>query len=373
MGDDRSGDGSSLAADLRAAGIAGGLARVGFASVEPLVEARVAIEQRLADGHDAGMQFTFRNPGRSTDPRTALPSARAAVVGLATYPAALDDDPDPAEPMGRVAWYATEDHYARLDAGLQAIADVLRRRDHRAVVVADANALVDRAIAERAGLGWFGKNANLLAPGLGSWFVIGSVLTDAPLAAHDAPLGDGCGTCRRCLPACPTGAIVAPGVIDARRCLAWLVQRDGDIEPWARMAMGDRIYGCDDCQEACPPDRQLAREQRVGEISGRFVPLVDLLASDDETLLARHGRWYLPRRDPAVLRRNALVALGNTGDPDDPRVVAAVADHLGHRSAMVRRHAVWAARRLGLVALLDAVVDDPDPGVRAETVAEVPA
>ena len=350
------------------AGRAAGLARVGVATVEPLDAARRAIEDRLAAGYDAGMQFTFRNPARSTDPRSALPSAARAVVGALPYPVDPDVVP-PDAPAGRVAWYATEDHYATLGSALEAMGEVLRAAGHRAVAVADSNALVDRAIAERAGIGWFGKNANLLAPGLGSWFVLGAVLTDAELPAAAEPVADGCGSCARCLPACPTGAIVAPGVVDGRRCLAWLVQADGDLEPWAREALGDRLYGCDDCQEVCPPSRRAADARSA---TGRHVDLVELLASTDEELLDRHGRWYLPRRDPSVLRRNALVALGNTADGAGPAVAAALRAHLGHPDPMVRRHAVWAARRVDRDDLLAGMADDPDAGVRRELVAGAP-
>src|SRR5438105_6711215 len=133
----------------------------------------------------------------------------------------------------------------------------------RARVLADDNALVDREAARRAGLGWYGKNANVLLPGAGSWFVLGSVVTDAPLPPADHEVPDGCGSCTRCLDGCPTGAIVAPGVVDARRCLAWLVQQPGSFPVELRAALGDRIYGCDDCQEVCPPNHRAERDGRL--------------------------------------------------------------------------------------------------------------
>ena len=137
-------------------------------------------------------------------------------------------------------------------------------------MVADDNALVDREAAYRAGLGWYGKNANLLLPGEGSWFVLGSVVTDAPAAPPSRPrrCADGCGTCTRCLDGCPTGAIVAPGVVDARRCLAWLLQVEGAFPREHRVALGDRLYGCDDCQEVCPPNRR-RRPQRCRRATRR--------------------------------------------------------------------------------------------------------
>src|SRR5690606_2934259 len=121
--------------------------------------------------------------------------------------------------------------------GLGAVAAELTAAGWRARVLADDNALVDRAAAARAGIGWFGKNANLLLPGLGSWFVLGSVITDAPVVPTEVPVADRCGSCTRCLEACPTGAIVAPGVVDARRCLSWLLQADGSFPREHRAAL----------------------------------------------------------------------------------------------------------------------------------------
>jgi len=304
------------------------------------------------------MAFTYRNPGRSTDPGRALPGVAALVVAARAY---CHDAPRcPGRPaVGRVAAYARADHYGELRAGLGQIAGRLRADGWRCRVVVDDNALVDREAAYRAGLGWYGKNANLLLPGRGSWFVLGSVLTTAPLPADPAPVDDGCGACRRCIDACPTGAIVGPGVVDARRCLAWLVQAEGDFPLELREALGDRLYGCDDCQTVCPINRRGDRsgdrhrpKRTVGgdrtDASGSFVDLVELLAASDEELLARHGRWYIPGRDPRYLRRNALVVLGNIGDRNEPGVAATLRRYCADADPLLREHAEWAARRLGL-------------------------
>jgi epoxyqueuosine reductase len=218
-------------------------------------------------------------------------------------------------------------------------------------VVCDDNALVDRAAAWRAGIGWYGKSANILLPDLGSWFVLGSVVSDAPLPAARAPQADGCGACTRCVDGCPTAAIVAPGVVDARRCLAWLVQAPGEFPPALRAALGDRIYGCDVCQEVCPPNRRVERQRPSADdgvaAAGAWVPLVELLASTDAELLEAHGRWYVAERDPRYLRRNALVALGNVGRDDDPVVVGTLRRYADGRDRLLAEHARWALARLG--------------------------
>ena len=207
-------------------------------------------------------------PGAFVDPSRILKNARSLVVGAWPIEVGVGERPTPTS--ARVARYATEDHYARLESALTEMADVLRGRGHRAVVMADDNSVVDREAAWRAGIGFYGKNANILLPGRGSHFVLGSVVTDAPLPPSTPGRPDECGSCRACLDRCPTGAIVADGVVDARRCLAWLVQQPGLYPTEFREALGDRIYGCDDCQEACPPSRrhERARDPNAGELGG---------------------------------------------------------------------------------------------------------
>ncbi|MFZ4517947.1 MAG: tRNA epoxyqueuosine(34) reductase QueG [Microthrixaceae bacterium] len=338
-----------LTAAVLEAGTAAGLAAVGVADAAPFETTRVVLEERRAAGLHGGMAFTYRNPARSTDPSRSMAGARSLVVGAWATPP--PEEPVGAGAVARVARYAATDHYGRLREALGTVADLLRAHDRRALVLADDNALVDRAAAHRAGLGWFGKNANLLLPGRGSWFVLGSVLTDAHLEPAAAPVADGCGTCRRCLDGCPTDAIVAPGVVDARRCLAWLVQAPGPFPPEFRAELGDRIYGCDDCQEVCPPNRRAEATAVPVAMSdpGPAVELRWLLTAPDHELLDRVGRWYIPARDPAVLRRNALVVLGNTSPADaaDGRWDAVLRAHQEGDDPLLAEHAAWAATRLG--------------------------
>ncbi|MFM7070128.1 MAG: tRNA epoxyqueuosine(34) reductase QueG, partial [Actinomycetes bacterium] len=330
-----------------------GLDAVGTCSAEPFVRTREVLEARREAGLSGTMAFTYRNPARSTDPSATLEGAASLVVAALRYPTEVPPPPD--RPAGRVGRYATADHYGRLRAGLDAVADVLRDSGFVARVLADDNALVDRAAAYRAGLGWFGKNSNLLLEGRGSWFVLGSVLTTADLGPSPEPVPDGCGVCRRCIDGCPTGAIVADGVVDARRCLAWLVQASGPFPSEARVALGDRIYGCDECQEVCPPNRV---SERVGDgpasepppaAPGSWVDVEWLLTAPDDELLhrGRLGRWYVPDRDASVLRRNALIVLGNIADPTDPVVERLLTDYLDGADDLLAGHAAWAALRLG--------------------------
>lgn len=374
-------DAGRLAAAAVAAGRDAGLVSVGTAPVVAFAGARRHIERRKRHGLHGGMQFTYRNPARATDPSRLLPGARSLVVGAWAYPApspeyrasTADRSGEPAaRPRGRVARYAASDHYRDLRAALDTVAAVVAAAGWRARVVVDDNGLVDREAARTAGVGVYGKSTVLLVPGHGSWCLLGSVVTDAPLRARwsgDTGVsrrarssGDACGRCTACLDACPTGALVAPGVLDARRCLAWLLQAGGTFPLAFRAALGDRLYGCDTCQDVCPLNRAAGRLAArrpgsaaeggsAGDGTGTGdLDLVELLEASDEVVMARAGRWYVAGRDPAVVRRNALVALGNVGRSDDPATVRVLGAYLAQPDPVLREHAAWAARRVGLVA-----------------------
>ncbi|MGI9616531.1 MAG: epoxyqueuosine reductase [Acidimicrobiales bacterium] len=380
-------------AQLRTVGIQAGLAAVGVTDTAVLEPARSVLPSRREMGLASTMQFTYRNPERSTDPSRLLPGAASLVVGVFDY----ERFTRPTEPtdadgsvVGRVARYATFDAYAELRAGLGAIAAELEGCGYRTRVVADDNALVDRNAAWRAGLGWYGKNTNLLVRGSGSWYVIGAVATDAVLSADSPPVADGCGPCSACLDDCPTGALVAPGVLDARRCIAWLVQAGEPIPVEHRAAVDDWLYGCDICQDVCPPNRVMIRRgasktagqhggstsagqhggsTSAGQHRGSPGPQVDVmwvLSATDDELLDRCGRWYIAGRNPDVIRRTALVVLGNRADGADPATSELLSRYVRDPSPLLRAHAVWASRRLGLDDLATATRDDPDALVRAE-------
>ena len=329
-----------------------GVTHTGVAPATVLSRARAAIDDRLQRGLTDGMQFTFRNPSRSTDPQLAVAGAQSVFVAARPY--LLEDAERPPGPQARVARYAWVDHYAPLRTALRAVAHRLRADGYRAVAFVDDNSLVDRELANLAGVGWFGKNANLLLPGAGSWFVLGSVVTTAPLPLQPEPVADGCGACRRCIDACPTGAIIEPGVVDANRCLAWVLQKPGAIPTELREFVGDRIYGCDDCQEVCPPTVRFGPTNRASATSNKpraWMSVIALLRSTNEELLAQWSPWYLADRDPRWIRRKALVVLGNIGEAADREVQDVVRDYLVHADPLLREHAEWAAHRLGLQAV----------------------
>ncbi len=354
----------SLPATLRKAAEAAGLVGFGICDAAPFPEARATLEQRSAEGLAGKLKFTFREPETSTDLRRSFPWAERLVVGAWSY-AEDAGNPGPPQPgTGRIARFATADHYRGLRAALDVVAGLLRDGGYRAAVLADDNRLVDRAAAVRAGVGWWGKNTMVLAPRYGPWLLLGSVATDAPLPTS-APMQRDCGTCAACLPACPTGALVAPGVLDARRCLAYWAQTPGAIPREYRAPMGDRLYGCDDCLDACPPGSRLigAAEARTGRVD-----LVALLAADDRTLLARYDHFYIPRRHPRYLRRNALVALANSAGLAATSVLAG---YLGHPDPLLRQHAAWGLGRAGGPTARSALTQAAKHERHADTRAEI--
>ncbi len=327
-----------------------GITHVGVAPAAPMLRARKALAERKASGFADNMSFTWRNPERSTTPTASVAGAQSIIVAALPY---LAEDITPA--TGRrahIARYARADHYSILRTALRSVARNLKMAGERAVAFADDNALVDREAAYLAGIGWFGKNANLLLPGAGSYFVLGSIITTA-MYEPSQPVDDGCGSCTRCLDGCPTGAIVAPGVIDARRCLAWLLQKSGTFPTEMRAALGDRIYGCDDCQEVCPPTVRLGRRNMSSAAPGlgEWVdPLAMLTMSDDE-LLETYGLWYFAERDPRWLRRNAIIVLGNTTDPNDSETLDVLQSVTDGQDVVLAEHAQWAVDEIARRAL----------------------
>ena len=314
-----------------------GAVAFGVTSSDPFHEARTTLIEHRARGMSGPLHFTYDDPDTSTDVTRAYPWARSIVVFAHDY---LGTTSAPAASGPVVARFATRDQYQPVRCIAEAISSRLRVAGARAVISIDDNALVDRAVAARAGVGWLGKSTMLLAPGHGPWLLLGSVITDLNLATTE-PMRRTCGTCVACIPACPTGAIT-PNGLDAGLCISTWLQSSGPIPHWIRHLVERRIYGCDDCLTSCPPGWP-ARE-RFPE-SPETLSFASLLAMSDEDLLERFAWFYVPHRDPRFLRRNLLVAAGNS---EESEAVSPILDHFTHRSSLVRGHAYWAlARSLG--------------------------
>lgn len=312
--------------------------RVGATGMAPFPAERDLIVDRVSSGLSGGLGFTYAAPDISTSPLISFPWAASIIVVAVPY--LRDGDAEAGSVNRTVARFADGDRYAAIRAALDAIADALMTGGFRAEPVFDDDRLVDRALAIRSGVAWSGKSTMALTPRHGPWILIGSVVTDAPFAQTPAMIRN-CGTCTACIPACPTAAIVEPGVLDASRCLAAVLQRPGAIRRDLRKAVGSKVYGCDDCLTACPPGFHTLLN--VGDAASQQTP-AEILGMPDGEIDHSFSHWYVPKRNMRFIRRNALVALGNMGSEADLGVVAG---YLGHPDSLLRQHAAWAAGRIG--------------------------
>ena len=316
-----------------------GIDVVGAAPVGPYEETERHIRERRARGLFARMRFTMAQPEISCHPETLLEGARTVVSAALCYYAPT---PGHASDEGALPRYAWKDHYSDLRAKLERLGE---RIGGRYRVLVDENQHVDREAAARAGVGFYGKNTLLITRRFGSWVVLGTLVTDAKIAEGE-PLGLDCGSCTRCIDACPTGALDEPGVLDATRCLSYWSQAPGPIPEEYRAEVGTQVYGCDICQDVCPWNRGVEKrrgDEPVPEDAEPFVSLREWLEAPDEELRSRYDRLYFPRNDPKYLRRNALVAAGNSGDEGLSDSVDRYEDH---PDEMLREAAAWAATRL---------------------------
>jgi epoxyqueuosine reductase len=316
-----------------------GLDAVGATAAEPYRETEQHIRERRERGLFADLRFTMAQPDVSCHPESLLPGARTVVSAALCY-YALGPEPGPGQ--GRMPRYTWTDAYDELRTKL----DELGRRigaDYRVLV--DANQHVDREAAARSGVGFYGKNTLLITRKHGSWVVLGTLVTTAELEPT-APLDLDCGSCRLCIDACPTGALDEPGTVDANRCLSYWTQSKHTIPGPYREELGDRVYGCDICQDVCPWNRGIEKRRAGDPLPPKAEPtvsLVDWLEAEDADLRIRYERLFVPRNDPRYLRRNALIALGNNGTPEHRELAERYATS---DDPMLRDHATWAVDRL---------------------------
>ncbi len=357
---------------------AAGFDRARIAPATPLAGAAAAMRSRLADGHLDGMPWIDEaRVARATDPATLLPGARSFVAMAVSY---WDDVPRPpavpGHPRGRVARYAWgRDYHDVLRAAAMDVASGLAGLAGRAIrsrVFVDSSPLAERAVAINAGVGWGGKSTMVLVPGMGSYVLLATILTDLEIEP-DRPLAKSCGACVRCIDACPTGAIVAPGVLDSRACISFhTIENRGAIPPHLRPAIGDWVFGCDDCQEPCPVNRRPARGRlaalRATSLDDAWPALLPILAMDDAAFAGRYRGTAVSRTKRRGLQRNACVVLGNLRDPATVPALVTVATSPA-TDRVVRGHAAWALGRIGgapardtlrLLAASDSVIADPD-------------
>lgn len=303
----------------------------------------------ISAGRAGEMSYLARQEEKRGALESVLPGAKSVVVVALNYYAGKEDAGDHTTLSGVVARYARFDDYhetmwRRLNSLLAFIQEIAPGTQGKAYC--DTGPVTERDIAMRAGIGWIGKHTNLISRHLGNWFFLGEIILDIDLPA-DAPLGAHCGTCTRCLPACPTGAILAPYTLDSRRCISYLtIELKGSIPVELRPLIGNRIYGCDDCLAACPWNKFAVKsaDPAVQPRADLAAPdLIDLLSLDDDAFRARFRNSPIRRTKRRGLLRNVCVALGNLGDP---RALPALEKALSDPEPLVREHAAWAIERI---------------------------
>jgi epoxyqueuosine reductase len=298
------------------------------------------------------MDYLARSIERRTTPREVLAEARSIIVASWPYPPAPRVRADWRDTLtGRIAAYAAgPDYHDLLEEKLGELAGAVGAEcGALARVHVDAGPLVEKDLAKRAGLGWFGRNTNVLARARGSYFLLGCVLTDAIIEPDPPFESDHCGTCRACVPACPTGALDDGPTIDARRCISYLtIEHRGPIDPQLRSSMGNWIFGCDVCQDVCPWTPSQVRDAEFLEPH-----LPDVLLIDAHEFQVRYGCTAVARSKRRGLARNAAIALGNTHNPAAAEPLARALRTCDE--PLVRAHAAWALGRIGTPAALRAL------------------
>ena len=369
---------------------AAGFDLVGVTSAADFAADREVALARLREGRMEGLAwYSEARVWRGASPGELLPGAQSVICLGVSYllgdddAADAGDDDSGAASVGRVARYARVRDYHR--AMKRRMRDFVRGLEPAlgASVAArwyvDDGPMLDRAAAHRAGIGWFGKNTNILTAGHGSWVLLGQVITDLPLTP-DAPLKKSCGACVRCIDDCPTGAIVAPYVVDNARCISYLtIENRGPIPRALRPLIGDWVFGCDICQDVCPVNRKarpggLTTKKNsvlsVASVVNSSLDLIELLEMSEADFRARFAGTSIMRAKWDGMRRNACVALGNAGEA---AAVPALGRALRQATPLVRGHAAWALGRIGGTAaaglLAAAAGVETDAGARAEIAA----
>ena len=309
------------------------------------IECGPMLAKWLAEGRHGQMDYLARDLERRIRPTRSMHDARSIVVVAFPYPPAPPLDPSWREKMtGRIAAYARgRDYHAHLTERLERLGETIARTmGGRFQAHVDAGPLVEKELARRAGLGWYGRNTNLLTKSLGSYFLVGCLLTDLELEPDPPFDDDHCGDCRACIPACPTGALDSGPTIDARRCISYLtIELRGPLPSSLRPLVGNWVFGCDDCQKACPWNDELPSAD-----ADFFAPyLPHLLRMSDDEFVSVYADTAVARVHRRGLARNAALALGNSLNPDalEPLAESLLRD----RDFTVRGAAAWALGRLG--------------------------
>jgi len=333
-----------------------GIDKLGVTTAEPFHELKERLIRHRERGHESG----FEEPDLDlrTDPSLHMPEAKSIIAIAVAYPSKLKNAPvsEPGRRRGilaRSAW--GEDYHQALRRRMANLSEWILERvpDAKLLSMVDTGALSDRAVAERAGIGWSGKNCAVLSPELGSWIYLGEIITSLPLPP-DGALPDDCGECTLCIDACPTGALVGPGQLNAQRCISFITQTKGFVDDEMKLKIGNRLYGCDTCQIVCPVNRKVDIRHHVELLPDPEVvkPLLrPLLSMGNREFKEKFGSSSAAWRGRKPIQRNALIGLGNFRDAESvPDIVAVLRND---PRPELRESAAWALGRIATPEALE--------------------
>ncbi len=327
-----------------------GIDKIGIASADPFMELKERLKESQAKGYASG--FEIQDIDKRIDPCLSLPRAKSIIAIALAYPSRLKNPPRSEEGayrgiFCRASW--GEDYHHVLKERLFRLEAALKEwvPKARTMVMVDTGALCDRAVAERAGIGWVGKNTALITEEFGSWLYLGEMITDVYLPPDDSVM-DGCGDCTRCLEACPTGALVQPGQLDAQSCLGFLTQTKNFLPDRYRNKIGNRLYGCDTCQVVCPKNRKIdfGHQQEFHPEPDKVKPLLkQLLSIRNREFKKKFGTMAGSWRGKKPIQRNAILALAHFRDqssvPDLTRIL------FDDPRPVIRGTSAWALGKIG--------------------------
>mgnify|MGYP001401635806 CR=1 FL=1 len=333
-----------------------GIDKLGVTTAEPFHELKERLIRHRERGHESG----FEEPDLDlrTDPSLHMPEAKSIIAIAVAYPTKLKNAPvsEPGRRRGilaRSAW--GEDYHQALRRRMANLSEWILERvpDAKLLSMVDTGALSDRAVAERAGIGWSGKNCSVLSPELGSWMYLGEIITSLPLPP-DSSLPDDCGDCTLCIDACPTGALVGPGQLNAQRCISFITQTKGFVDDEMKLKIGNRLYGCDTCQIVCPVNRKVDIRHHPELLPDPEVvkPLLrPLLSMGNREFKEKFGSSSAAWRGRKPIQRNALIGLGNFRDAESvPDIVTVLRND---PRPELRESAAWALGRIATPEALE--------------------
>ena len=343
-------DWGELKEQIRAAAPSLGIDKIGFASADPFDEMKQRLIRHRERGHESG--FEEPDLDKRTDPSLSFDDPQSIISIAIAYPSKLDNPPR-SEPgayrgiISRSSW--GEDYHRVLRSRLAALEAWIRERvpGARMESMVDTGALVDRAVAERAGIGWSGKNCAIITPEWGSWVYLGEMITNLPFPP-DQPMENLCGECTICLDACPTGALVGPGQLNSSLCISYATQTKGFLPDEMMRKIGNRLYGCDTCQIVCPVNKRKnwTHQPEFQPDPEKVKPLLKpLLQMSNREFRERYGNMAASWRGKKPIQRNAVIALGNFRDRTAVPLLADLL--LGDERPEIRGTAAWALGRIG--------------------------